>query len=179
MKILTIVASVFIASLALTSITSPTFVCHSGFGALTKVQQDMKSIRAAIDMFELDRHAIPTQDDGLRILAAPNDSSENRGRRYLRDLANDRWDSPYIYSVISKSEFSIHSAGPNRVDEKGKGDDVIEGEKEYRCEDFDACKSLPDYVFMLSLPLALLSFLGLVGLSVRGIWRLVFESRHQ
>ena len=99
--------------------------------------------------------------------------------RYLRELLNDRWDSPYIYNTISKNEFSIHSAGPNRVDEKGKGDDVIEGEKEYRCEDFDACNSLPDYVFMVSLPLALLSFLGFVGLSVRGIWRWLFASQRQ
>ena len=179
MKILTVFASVFIASFAFAFIANPALVCYSGWGALVGVQQDMKSIRAAIDMFELDHQAIPTNEEGLRVLIPSDASIEEGSTRYLRDLPNDRWDSPYIYNTISKNEFSIHSAGPNRVDKKGKGDDVIEGKKEYRCEDFDACKSLPDYVFMVSLPLALLSFLGIVGLSVRGVWGLVFGRRHE
>jgi hypothetical protein len=57
-------------------------------------------------------------------------SSENFPNGYLggrQDLPPDPWGHPYVYVLTGPKGYQIRSMGPNGVDDKGEGDDIVPG----------------------------------------------------
>jgi general secretion pathway protein G len=125
-----------------------------------KTKQDIRAIGAALEQFKMRTGKYPTQEDGLATLV---------GTELLR-LPVDPWGSRYSYSLDQTGKPFVYSNGVNRRDEAGLADDIISGEKAYRCEDYGAyCLRPTDIAAWAALGLAIASFL--VGV-VRGVMRL-------
>jgi type II secretory pathway pseudopilin PulG len=142
-------------------IAIPTF-----FGELDrnyKVQetkQDIRTIEAALEHFKSRTGKYPTREDGLATLV---------GTELLR-LPLDQWGGRYSYSLDRTGRPFVYSNGANGRDEAGRADDVVSGEKAYRCEDYPAyCIRPTDIAAWAALGLAIASLL--VGV-VRGVMRL-------
>jgi hypothetical protein len=128
--------------------------------AVMKTKQDILTIETALHIFKTRHGNYPTQECGLSSL----DGS------ILKRLPADRWGSGYTYNLDSNGKPVVYSSGANRRDEAGLGDDIIAGDKAYRCEDYEAyCLRTTDVAARIALGLAAVSLL--VGI-VRGVMRL-------
>jgi type II secretory pathway pseudopilin PulG len=125
-----------------------------------KTKQDIGAIEAALEQFKGRTGKYPTQEGGLATLV---------GTELLR-LPVDSWGSRYSYSLDRTGKPFVYSNGANRRDEAGLADDIVSGEKTYRCEDYQAyCLRPTDIAERAALGLAIASLL--VGV-VRGVMRL-------
>lgn len=127
--------------------------------AVEKTKQDILALEADLEQFKNRTGKYPTQEDGLATLV---------GTELLR-LPLDPWGSRYSYSLDRTEKPFVYSNGANRRDEAGRADDIVSGEKAYRCEDYHAyCLRPTDIGARAALGLAIASLL--VGL-VRGVMR--------
>ncbi|MDZ7828510.1 MAG: type II secretion system major pseudopilin GspG [Halofilum sp. (in: g-proteobacteria)] len=81
-----------------------------------KVQQDIRAIESALDLYKLDNYRYPTTDQGLEALVSPPSSGpepENyKEGGYLRKLPEDPWGNPYRYLRPGEhGEFDVYSLG--------------------------------------------------------------------
>ncbi|WLQ15555.1 type II secretion system protein GspG [Hahella aquimaris] len=129
-------------------------------GAIECSQHDdrilLKSLQSALRLYQLDHNALPTREQGLQALS----------NGYLTKISKDAWGQEYQYSPEPWHgvEMTLYSIGPNGVDEKGEGDDIVNWDKAYPCGIFDPCPSLCEraqnatiHTSMILLPIACLS----------------------
>jgi hypothetical protein len=91
---------------------------------------DMDTLRNAVALFASERHRLPTEAEGLDVLAAGDD-------KLLDRVPSDPWQHPYRYRLTaSGAGFEIHSSGRDGIDQHGAGDDVTTADKSYRCMDY-------------------------------------------
>jgi len=81
-----------------------------------KVQQDIRAIESALDLYKLDNYRYPTTEQGLEALVSPPTSGpepENyKEGGYLRKLPEDPWGNPYRYVHPGEhGEFDVYSLG--------------------------------------------------------------------
>jgi general secretion pathway protein G len=137
--------------------------CSGGldrYYTVEQTKQDISAIETALERFRNRTGKYPTQEDGLATLVGPE----------LQRLPVDLWGSRYSYSLDQTGKPFVYSNGANRRDEAGLADDIVSGEKTYRCEDYPAyCLRPTDVAAWAALGLAIASLL--VGV-VRGVMRL-------
>jgi len=128
--------------------------------AVEKTKQDIHGIEFALERFKARTGKYPTHESGLATLVGTE----------LQRLSVDFWGSQYSYVPDRAGKPFVYSNGANRQDEAGLGDDIVSGQKTYRCEDYPAyCLRPTDVAAWSALGLAVASLL--VGV-VRGIMRL-------
>jgi general secretion pathway protein G len=72
---------------------------------------------AALEAFKEENGRYPTMEEGLQASTREKDAA-----------ILDPWGSPYIYLIPSldkNKSYSLYSIGPNKTDEKGRGDDIV------------------------------------------------------
>ena len=95
---------------------------------ITRAKADISgSLSMALDMFEQDIGRYPTGDEGLQALL-DNPGIPNWKGPYLkgRELKDDPWNTPFVYSMDPQHEgqYILASAGPDR--QAGTQDDIKE-----------------------------------------------------
>jgi type II secretory pathway pseudopilin PulG len=132
------------------------------YHAIQRTTADIRAIQAALELHKGSAGRYPTTQEGLSALV---------GAQFTR-VPTDPWRAEYVYALDHSSEPSVYSAGANGRDESGLGDDIVNGDKRYRCEDYEAyCARAEDVIVRLALGAALASLV--VGF-VRGVaylWR--------
>jgi general secretion pathway protein G len=91
---------------------------------------DLRTLRNAIKMFELDFDRVPSEEEGLAILwnknALTTEEEQARWKGYLESpMPLDRWGSPWGYRAESDTReggYDLWSYGPDKED--GSEDDV-------------------------------------------------------
>jgi len=135
---------------------------------LHKTKNDVSALNQAIELYKLDNHRYPSENEGL--IALLKNEKSNTDLNYIKRLPPDSWGSAYIYKLTKKG-FKVYSSGPNKIDEGGLGDDVVSWKKEYRCEDFNDCmlptEKLAFFMFPISLFLSVLSALVLLIMGIK------------
>lgn len=81
-----------------------------------KVQQDIRAIESALDLYKLDNYRYPSTDQGLEALVSPPSSGPEAANYkeggYLRKLPADPWGTPYRYLRPGEhGEFDVYSLG--------------------------------------------------------------------
>ena len=81
-----------------------------------KVQQDIRAIESALDLYKLDNYRYPTTEQGLEALVRPPTSGPEpknyKDGGYLRKLPKDPWGNPYHYLHPGEhGEIDIYSLG--------------------------------------------------------------------
>jgi hypothetical protein len=90
--------------------------------AFHAAKSEQELIRVALGQFKKTTGRIPTAQQGLEALR-----TSTGGGPYLSTwfALSDPWGTPYHYIPSEDGkEFNLYSAGPNKIDEKGGGDDV-------------------------------------------------------
>ncbi len=120
-------------------------------------------ITDALAAFRADYGRLPTEQEGLSALLNP---PGNESHPYFRKLPIDPWGGSYIYHPVGDGEhFSLYSLGRNGVDEHGGGDDVVNWEKNYTCEDYGVGCRRPCEIAQASALVALVLWLVVGGTS--------------
>ena len=89
----------------------------------------LEMYKDALHKYQKDVGDYPTTVQGLSVLISGDDIPNWQGP-YISEFVpdTDPWGTPFIYKFIKQSEeitiLDIHSAGPNRIDENGFGDDL-------------------------------------------------------
>ena len=102
---------------------------------IKKVKIQLQTIGTALDVYQLDMNSYPEPSNGLFSLQErpPEDTlggSSDWGGPYLKKgLPKDEWGQDYLYDLgftdVDQQQFyMIWSAGPNRQNENGEGDDI-------------------------------------------------------
>ena len=129
---------------------------------IMQAQDDLGSIETALAVYRAKHGRLPSQTEGLGALTGPGEPLEHLGK--------DPWLNAYVYRHAPGTDtYFIYSPGLNHIDEGGSGDDVIVGEKSYRCADYGInCPPSPRRMTSLgALALAVLSLcVGLVRMGM-------------
>jgi general secretion pathway protein G len=93
------------------------------------VSTDIQSIGTQLRLYESMNGFFPTTEQGLQALVAQPESEPRPERWYqlFKELPLDPWHKPYIYrspGIMNPNGYDIYSAGPNRTDDNGSGDDI-------------------------------------------------------
>jgi len=83
---------------------------------VTRVQQDIRGLSAALDLYRLDNFSYPSTDQGLEALVTrpPSLSQEARWKEggYIDRMPKDPWGNPYNYlQPGTHGEFDLYSYG--------------------------------------------------------------------
>lgn len=139
---------------------------------LGKSKSDIRYLKDAVNEYWQDHKQLPSAEEGLISLAnnakQKNDSNQ---KRYLNRLPRDYWGNNYVYNIIEDGKkFEIYSAGPDAVDNEGKGDDVVIEDKQYSCELYNDCLTSRDYAYrvfivtmLITITIILLALIFLIG----------------
>ncbi|HUE40692.1 MAG TPA: type II secretion system major pseudopilin GspG [Chthoniobacterales bacterium] len=114
---------VILLGLAISKMGNPT-----GFAKTTAVRADIQAIGTQLMQYEAMNGFYPTTEQGIQALVSQPESEPRPTRWYpfFRELPKDPWGSPYIYrcpGIKHPDKYDLYSAGPNRVDDNGAGDD--------------------------------------------------------
>lgn len=108
---------VVVAILAiLAAVVVPRIMDEPAKARQAKVQQDIRAIESALDLYKLDNYRYPTTDQGLEALVdkptgGPEPESYKDGG-YLRELPRDPWGNPYQYLQPGEhGDVDIYSLG--------------------------------------------------------------------
>lgn len=112
----------------LAAMVAPNIMGRPDQARTVKAQQDVLQIGGALDLYRLDNHRYPTQEQGLQALMEapyseplPVNYSPNG---YLRTLPEDPWGQPYQYlNPGVRGPIDIFSWGANGL-EGGEGIDA-------------------------------------------------------
>jgi type II secretion system protein G len=144
---------IFVFSVIGAELTMPNVDSH-GFW-LGKTKSDIRTLNAAVYFYRKDHGRIPGSAEGLSGLV--NSVGMNQ---YLDRLPVDPWGSNYIYRPADfNKSYDIYSAGPDGIDNEGKGDDVVLEDKRYNCELYYDCWSENDYLNGVFVLIMLISFI--------------------
>ena len=127
----------------------------------TSAKTDLDTLKNAVMLSARGRGQLPTEAEGL-------DSLVGGDHAFLDKLPQDPWHNPYVYRQTKDPlGFEIYSIGQNGRDEAAGGDDIVLGEKSYRCEDYTVgCTFTFNRLAAMSLLLLIVS--GLFVLMYRG-----------
>ena len=114
---------VILLGLAISKMGNPT-----GFAKTTAVRADVQSIGTQLMQYEAMNGFYPTTEQGLQALVTQpeSDPRPNRWYPFFKEVPKDPWGSTYIYrcpGIKHPDKYDLYSAGPNRVDDNGGGDD--------------------------------------------------------
>jgi general secretion pathway protein G len=98
------------------------FAKHSTVGA------DIQSINTQLRLYESMNGFFPSTEQGLQALVTQPDTDPKPSRWYqlFKELPKDPWRNTYIYrcpGIKNPAGYDLYSAGPNRIDDNGTGDD--------------------------------------------------------
>jgi general secretion pathway protein G len=97
----------------LATVVVPRIMDRPDQARVTRAQQDIRAVEAALNLYRLDNFRYPSTDDGLEALVP----------KYLDSLPEDPWGNPYLYlSPGEKGEFDVYSYGADGA-EGGEGVD--------------------------------------------------------
>ena len=94
----------------------------------TRIQADIQGIGTQLRLYESMNGFYPTTEQGLQALVtqATTEPRPSRWYQLYKELPTDPWQSPYIYrcpGIKHPESYDLYSAGPNRIDDNGSGDD--------------------------------------------------------
>jgi general secretion pathway protein G len=93
------------------------------------VSTDIQSIGTQLRLYESMNGFFPTTEQGLQALVTQPEGEPRPERWYqlFKELPLDPWHKPYIYrspGIMNPNGYDLYSAGPNRTDDNGSGDDI-------------------------------------------------------
>ncbi len=114
---------VILLGLAIQKIGNPT-----GFAKQTAVRADIQAIGTQLMQYEAMNGFYPSTEQGLQALVTQPQSEPRPTRWYpfFKDLPKDPWGKVYIYrcpGIKHPDKYDLYSAGQNRIDDNGTGDD--------------------------------------------------------
>jgi general secretion pathway protein G len=94
----------------------------------TRIQADIQGINTQLRLYESMNGFYPTTEQGLQALVTQTATEPRPSRWYqlYKELPKDPWQNPYIYrcpGIKHPESYDLYSAGPNRIDDNGAGDD--------------------------------------------------------
>ena len=91
----------------------------------TAAKTQISAFEQALDSFEIDTGSYPAGNNGLNALVDPPANAQNWKGPYLKNIPNDPWGQPYVYTFPGKNNpgsYDLVSGGPDmRV---GSEDDI-------------------------------------------------------
>jgi hypothetical protein len=124
---------------------------------ITRAAEDVRSLNTAVQLFHRRQGDYAPLGAGFSALVGTE----------LVTVPIDPWGNSYAYRTGENTAAPlIYSIGVDGRDDVGAGDDVIGGEKRYRCEDYGGCAGAKEFVAIGALALAVVSLL--VGVA-RGV----------
>lgn len=114
---------VILLGLAISKMGNPT-----GFAKSVAVRADVQSIGTQLRLYESMNGFFPTTEQGLRALVqqATSEPRPTRWYQLFKEVPKDPWGNEYIYrspGIKHPESYDLYSAGPNRIDDNGQGDD--------------------------------------------------------
>jgi general secretion pathway protein G len=99
------------------------FITGSRFARPYLARRDIRLLKTAIGLFEMDNGRYPTTKEGLDALVQKPAGNLPNWHPYLDRAQVDPWGHPYVYTCPgSKSDFDLYSCGPDG--KPGTDDDV-------------------------------------------------------
>nr|WP_305793238.1 type II secretion system major pseudopilin GspG [Sedimenticola hydrogenitrophicus] len=104
----------------LAAIVVPKIMSRPDQARTARVQQDIRALASALDLYRLDNFKYPTTDDGLEALVS-RPSSLTSGANwkeggYVKKIPKDPWGNPYLYlQPGSHGDFDLYSLGSDGV----------------------------------------------------------------
>jgi type II secretion system protein G len=149
-------------------------------GPNSGVRFAIEELSASVDMFALETGRLPKDTEGLSVLLSkPQNDPGNWNGPYLRRgrIPLDAWDTPFVYRRVNKAAqgYVIYSAGPNRIDDLGKDDDIVSWAEQEPCYFVCRDRTFLDYVSVISLALSGASSIALLYLAVALGFRFLFR----
>ncbi|MDH3944902.1 MAG: type II secretion system major pseudopilin GspG [Anaerolineae bacterium] len=100
----------------LAAMVVPRIMSRPDEARVTRAQQDIRGISAALDLYRLDNFSYPSTDQGLEALVTrpSNLSQEARWKEggYIDRMPKDPWGNPYSYlQPGTHGEFDLYSFG--------------------------------------------------------------------
>lgn len=104
----------------LAALVVPQLMSYPDDARITRAQQDIQTLRTALDLYRMDNFAYPSTEQGLRALAErPSGRPEApnwRSGGYIKELPKDPWGSDYVYLSPGRSgDFDLYSLGADRA----------------------------------------------------------------
>jgi general secretion pathway protein G len=131
---------------------------------IPRAKTEIRVIETALELYKTASGRYPTNEEGLSALVGGQ----------LARLPQDPWGTSYAYTLDQSGRPSAYSIGANHRDEAGLGDDVVLGDKSYRCEDYEfVCLRAEDIVARFALGAAVVSLLVGVIRGAMYIWRVL------
>lgn len=93
-----------------------------------RIRADIQGISTQLRLYESMNGFYPTTEQGLQALVTQPDSDPKPTRWYqlYKEMPKDPWQNTYIYrcpGLKHPESYDLYSAGPNRIDDGGNGDD--------------------------------------------------------
>ncbi len=125
---------------------------------------DIPALTTAIERFALDTKRYPTTKEGLIVLVNKPDEFNLETWPYIKKVNTDPWGNDYIYKLEKQKNvnYFVYSKGPDGVDNQGGYDDIVNWEKEYKCNYYGTCPTLCDSVQSIYMLILLISWIILV-----------------
>lgn len=94
----------------------------------TRIQADIQGISTQLKLYESMNGFYPPTEQGLQALVtqATTEPRPSRWYQLYKEMPKDPWQNPYVYrcpGIRNPESFDLYSAGPNRIDDNGGGDD--------------------------------------------------------
>ena len=114
---------VILLGLAISRMQNPT-----GFAKSVAVKADLQSIGTSLMQYEAMNGFYPTTEQSLQALVTQPESEPrpSRWHQFYDRVPKDPWGTVYIYrcpGIKHPDKYDLYSAGPNRIDDNGTGDD--------------------------------------------------------
>ena len=114
---------VILLGLAISRMQNPT-----GFAKSVAVKADLQSIGTSLMQYEAMNGFYPTTEQGLQALVSQPEGEPRPARwhQFYDRAPKDPWGTVYIYrcpGIKHPDKYDLYSAGPNRIDDNGTGDD--------------------------------------------------------
>ena len=113
-----LVVVVILAILA--GVVVPQLMSYPDEARITRAQQDIQTLRSALEMYRLDNFVYPSTEQGLRALnAKPSGLPEApnwRAGGYIRELPKDPWGGDYVFlNPGANGGIDLYSLGADRA----------------------------------------------------------------
>ncbi len=119
---------------------------------IDEARTDLGNLQSLIDIYRHDTGSLPSELSTLL------------DKGFIGKLPADPWGTAYVFRLVaSERGYVIYSAGRDTVDQRGAGDDIITGEKQYRCDVYgvNCPMAVADFLKLGLLLIAAIAFLGL------------------
>jgi len=108
----------------LAAVVVPRMIGRSDQAKVAAAQNDVATLGAALDTFEVDNSAFPTSEQGLNALVENPGGLPNWKHSYIGKLPKDPWGQAYIYRCPGNNgkDYDLLSGGPDK--HEGGDDDI-------------------------------------------------------